>query len=130
MQTKHTSAIAITFLLLVGACSIATSVHAGVRPIGDSLPVVNINTATAQQLAYLPGVGPSIAGRIVELRVKLGGRFDSIGRLVDVKGIGEVKYGKMRPYVAVDGQTTATGKIKIKAAKVEKAEKTTKGGVK
>src|SRR5438477_3436788 len=49
---------------------------------------VNINTATAQQLTVLPGVGEKLAARIVEYRQKSGG-FKSVAELMNVQGIGE-----------------------------------------
>jgi competence protein ComEA len=49
---------------------------------------VNINTATVEQIASLPGVGGKMAARIVEYRQKAGG-FKSVQELMNVKGIGE-----------------------------------------
>jgi competence protein ComEA len=49
--------------------------------------VININTATAEQLEALDRVGPALARRIIEHR-KVRGPFQSIEALVDVPGIG------------------------------------------
>ena len=49
---------------------------------------VNINTASAQQLTALPGVGEKMAARIVEYRQKQGG-FKNVQELMNVRGIGE-----------------------------------------
>jgi len=49
---------------------------------------VNINTASVEQIASLPGVGGKLAARIVEYRQKAGG-FKSVHELMNVKGIGE-----------------------------------------
>jgi len=49
---------------------------------------VNINTASVEQLASLPGVGEKLAARIVEYRQKAGA-FKSAHELMNVKGIGE-----------------------------------------
>ena len=57
-------------------------------PLGASAlsGVVNLNTASAEQLELLPGVGASRARAIVELRQQRGG-FKRIEDLLDVKGI-------------------------------------------
>ena len=74
--------------------------------------VVNLNTASAEQLQLLPRVGPSIAGRIVEFRQQ-NGPFDSVDELVAVRGIGERSLEGLRPYLAVDGDTTLTEKVRL-----------------
>ena len=55
---------------------------------------VNVNTATVEQIAALPGVGPKVAARIVEYRQKAGG-FKSVHELMNVKGIGEKKLQRL-----------------------------------
>lgn len=67
--------------------------------------VVNLNTATPQQLDILPGVGPSAAQRIVEYRHKT--PFAKIEDLRRVKGFGAKKFQKLKPHLAVSGATTA-----------------------
>lgn len=59
---------------------------------------VNLNTATVEQLASLPGVGPSLAARIVEYRTKNGG-FKNANELMNVKGIGEKSFGKLEAHI-------------------------------
>jgi competence protein ComEA len=49
---------------------------------------VRLSTATAEELATLPGIGPVLAGRIVDHRDDVG-RFESVDDLLDVSGIGE-----------------------------------------
>ena len=61
---------------------------------------VNINTATQAQLETLPGIGPVIAGRIIEYRTANGG-FRSVGQLEAVKGIGPKTLEKLMPYVGL-----------------------------
>ena len=68
--------------------------------------VVNVNTATPEQLELLPGVGPARARSIVEYR-KANGPFQGPGDLVAVSGIGERALERMRPHVATSGKTTA-----------------------
>jgi len=72
---------------------------------------VNVNTASAQQLALLPHVGPSVAERIVEHRAK-NGQFKSIEDLALVKGIGDKTLAQLKPYVAISGETTLAAKVK------------------
>jgi len=62
---------------------------------------ININTASAAELELLPGIGPALAGRIVEHRSQHG-RFTSVDRLDDVKGIGPAKLAKIRELVRVE----------------------------
>ena len=61
---------------------------------------LNLNTATAAQIAALPGIGPKAAQRIVEHRQKTGG-FKKIEELMNVKGIGEKSFLKLKPLVTV-----------------------------
>lgn len=62
--------------------------------------VVNINTASAQQLEGLPGIGTATAARIVEYRQKNGG-FKKIEEIMNVRGIGEKLFLKMKPQLTV-----------------------------
>ena len=56
---------------------------------------VNINTATQTELETLPGIGPSIASKIVSYR-KENGKFKSIEEIKKVSGIGESKYANIK----------------------------------
>ncbi len=71
---------------------------------------INVNTASAEQLAMLPGIGPTTAERIVHYRARH--PFKKAIHLMRVKGIGRKKFAKVKPYVRVEGETTlrpATG---------------------
>jgi competence protein ComEA len=61
---------------------------------GGSSPVtptlINLNTATIEQLDSLPGIGPATASAITEHRTKIG-RFTALSQLLDVPGIGDAK---------------------------------------
>jgi comEA protein len=68
--------------------------------------VVNVNTASVEELQLLPGVGEARARAIVDLRKQRGG-LKSLEDLLSVKGIGEAGLERLRPHVAFDGKTTA-----------------------
>jgi competence protein ComEA len=61
---------------------------------------LNLNTATVSQLETLPGIGKSTAERILEYREKSGG-FKKIEDLMNVRGIGEKSFLKLKPLVTV-----------------------------
>ena len=61
---------------------------------------VNLNTATSAQLEGLPGVGAGTAKRIFEYRQK-NGSFKKIEELMNVKGIGEKSFLKLKPLITV-----------------------------
>jgi competence protein ComEA len=61
---------------------------------------LNINTATVAQLEALPGIGARTAEAIVEHRSKVGS-FKKIEELMNVKGIGEKSFLKLKPLITV-----------------------------
>ncbi|MDY4489499.1 MAG: ComEA family DNA-binding protein [Candidatus Faecousia sp.] len=63
---------------------------------------ININTASAEELTSLPGIGDVLAGRIVSYREQYGS-FLSTEELMDVTGISEKTYERIREYVTVGG---------------------------
>jgi competence protein ComEA len=66
---------------------------------------INLNAATAAQLQTLPGVGASAAQRILDYRQK-NGSFKKIEELMNVKGIGEKSFLKLKPLITVSGDKT------------------------
>jgi competence protein ComEA len=70
---------------------------------------IDLNSATVEQLKSLPGVGPTLAGRIVEYREKAG-RFGSIEELLNVKGIGEKNFQKIEPRLKVTKASSKSSK--------------------
>jgi competence protein ComEA len=68
--------------------------------------VVNLNTAPAELLSLLPGVGPAKAGAIVTYRSRR--PFRTVDELVRIKGIGRKMVRRLRPHLAAAGPTTAT----------------------
>jgi competence protein ComEA len=95
--------------LLVGALLGAVSLDAradepSVAPTAAG--VVNINTATAQQLGLLPGIGEAKAQAIIQYRTRR--PFARVEDIVAVRGIGRATLRRLRPYLAVRGETTLT----------------------
>jgi competence protein ComEA len=68
--------------------------------------VVNLNTASPDELQLLPGVGEVRAVAIVATRKERGG-FKEVDELLDIKGIGSSMLARMRPFVTLTGKTTA-----------------------
>ncbi len=62
---------------------------------------IALNTATAEQLERLPGVGPSMAGRILAYRQQAGG-FGKSEDLMQVVGLGPKKFAKIAAFVRPD----------------------------
>ena len=61
---------------------------------------LNLNTASVTQLESLPGVGARTAERIVEYRQKNGG-FKKVEELMNVQGVGEKSFLKLKPLITV-----------------------------
>ncbi|WDM31386.1 helix-hairpin-helix domain-containing protein [Paenibacillus mucilaginosus] len=79
----------------------AGSPPASQSPAASSAALLNLNQATAEQLDALPGIGPSRAAAIIELRRKQGGAFRSLDELLEIKGIGEKSLQKLKPLLTL-----------------------------
>jgi competence protein ComEA len=99
--------IQMTAVSLVLAAGLTVGGAAEARGAGKKLitGLVNLNTATAAQLDLLPGVGAKAAKRIIDTRQAKA--FANIDDLRRVKGFGKKKLEKLRPYLTVQGPTTA-----------------------
>jgi len=98
---------------LAVAAVLAAHVHAqadGGRkpsaPAAKPTAIVNINTATAAEFEQLPGIGAKTAARIVDYRQKKG-PFKKIEELMNVQGIGEKSFLKLRPQLTVGSKSEA-----------------------
>lgn len=93
---KHTITRSLTGLL------VALLLLAGQRAVAESAPI-NINTASAAELATLKGIGPAKAQAIVDHREQ-SGQFKSVDDLKLVRGIGDKMLEQLRPHITVDGK--------------------------
>ena len=62
---------------------------------------ININTAGKEELIRLPGIGEKTAEKIIALRI-IRGKFAYLKELMDVKGIGEVKFNKIKKFLYIE----------------------------
>jgi competence protein ComEA len=88
--------LAVAFAVLVAPSLAVAESAAKAAPTSK----INLNTASAEQLATLPGVGPALAGRIVEYRQK-SGSFRATKDVMNVKGIGEKNFAKIESWLTV-----------------------------
>ncbi len=102
-----TRIVAAALIVCVVACSAVSAQEP--RPASgaaaSAAAVLNLNTATAAQLEALPGIGKSTADRIIEYRTKSGG-FKKVEDLMNVRGIGEKSFLKLKPLITVSAPRT------------------------
>ena len=100
---KNLSRIVMLALLLALSVGIAVSHPQSTKSTtaaAKAADLLDINSATKEQLDALPGVGPVTAAAIVAWR-QANGRFTSVDQLADVDGIGPARLDKLRPLVRV-----------------------------
>lgn len=105
---KAAGLVALVGALFIGA-PIARAADSGAVPsatasAASSAGVVNLNQAKPDELELLPGIGPAKAKKIVEYRTQH--PFRKTEELTKVKGIGRKTFGKLRPYLTLQGPTT------------------------
>jgi competence protein ComEA len=99
------SILALAACLSVQALAQAT---AGAKPqAAKPSTIVNLNTATVAEFEALPGIGTKVATRIVDYRTKKG-PFRKIEDLMNVQGIGEKNFLKLRPQLTVDTKSESS----------------------
>jgi len=84
----------------IASAQAAKATASAAKPKATASSPVNLNSASVAQLQTLPGIGGSTAQRIVEYRQK-NGSFKKIEELMNVKGIGEKSFLKLRPLITV-----------------------------
>ena len=98
MIRKFVSLVAVLLLLsILPSAAAQRSAGARAKPAAG---IVNINTAAATDLQALPGIGAKTAARIVEYRQK-NGPFKKIEELMNVRGVGEKNFLKLKGQVTV-----------------------------
>jgi competence protein ComEA len=98
---------------LVGSLAAQPLVAQSTQARADSRPakpatMVNLNTATSAELETLPGVGAKMAARIIEYRQKKG-PFKKVEELMNVQGIGEKNFLKLKPQLTVGTRPDVSG---------------------
>ena len=93
-----------------GAAAGQKPASAAKPPAAKATPAspINLNTATQAQLETLPGVGAKAAERSLEYRQKYGS-FKKVEDLMNVKGIGEKAFLKLKPLLVVSQKADAPG---------------------
>lgn len=90
---------------------------------------VNINTASAQELSALMGIGPKKAAAIIKYR-KANGKFKSVSDLTNVNGVGELTVKNLGSDIKTTGTTNINRLKNKKKAPAKKTNKTTKKSTK
>lgn len=110
LENRWTRALLAAFGVALALTTFAPTSHAQRGPSStasaEEAPsgVVNIQTATADQLQLLPGIGPSKAEAIVAQRERRA--FRRVEDLMRVRGIGRATFRRLRSMLTVDGPTT------------------------
>jgi competence ComEA-like helix-hairpin-helix protein len=106
----------------------AAGLSASDSPEAAGAKKININQASAAQLAKLPRIGSRVADRILEYR-QAHGSFARAEDLMEVKGIGEKLFTTLKPYLALSGPTTLSEKVSSKGTRGGSAGKTARNSV-
>lgn len=99
MKSRKTRIVCVLALCL-GLALGSVSVMSQQKPAGATTEKINLNTATSEQLQSIPGIGPVTAKSILDYRAKVG-KFNKIEEIINVKGIGEKKFQKIKDRLTV-----------------------------
>lgn len=108
----------VRLILLAAWCLVFAALAAATTKKPPPKPI-NINTANAEELQQVPGIGPATAEKILQMR-KSYGAFKSVDDLLSIRGIGKKRLEKMRKYLTVSkamavGKSGCAGCSKTKA---------------
>jgi competence ComEA-like helix-hairpin-helix protein len=89
--------------ILSGACTLRKSAQNSAATIArnGSSRLVNINTADAATLELIPGIGPALAGKIIEHRTRYGA-FRRIENLMLIEGVSDRRFREIRHLITVE----------------------------
>jgi competence protein ComEA len=112
MNSRTSGRLAFALVAMLGASGLfaaeAVDTAAGKK--------ININQASAKELANLPRIGAKVAERIVEYR-QAHGSFAKVEDLMEVKGVGEKLFTTLKPYLTLSGPTTLSEKVSSKGTR-------------
>ena len=112
MNSRTSGRLALALVAILGASGLFADDTADTA----SGKKVNINQASAKELANLPRIGAKVADRIVEYR-QAHGSFAKVEDLMEVKGIGEKLFTTLKPYLSLSGPTTLSEKVSSKGTR-------------
>lgn len=96
------------YQLLLACVILLISAHTTLATKKPPLKPININTANSTELQEVPGIGPSTADKILQMR-KSYGAFKSVDDLLAIRGLGKKRLDKMRKYLTVTKISAKTG---------------------
>ncbi len=97
LRSSATQAVTVSLTQLVSPAP------SGTAEGQDAALLVDINTADENALCALPGIGQTLAARIIAYREQIGG-FKSIEEIMDVPGIGSGKFEKIKNGITVSAE--------------------------
>lgn len=99
-MNRSALAVAVALVFIASPVLAQRGTKPPVAATAASTEVVNLNTATAAQIALLPGIGPKTADLVVQYRQK-NGPFKKIEEIMNVRGIGEKSFLRIKDRLSV-----------------------------
>jgi competence protein ComEA len=99
--------VALMVLLSAHARPVAAQDRTSSKPPATTAVVINLNSAGPAEFEALPGIGAKTAARIIEYRQK-NGPFKKIEELMNVPGIGEKNFLKLKPQLTVASSSSSS----------------------